>query len=130
VNKVKIALTESEFAQLMKYKTQLAQTHDQIVQVQRQADQQIAQLVNQGDELRNVLNTSWLAANRRAMLEDPTGIGLVEIPPMANDMGELMVNLKAKDNTAHWEAAHDVKRIASEDEAVQEKSDEEEVENG
>jgi len=126
---VKINLSDEEFAQLTRYKTQLRGTKDQIAAVQAQADKQVAQLVAQGDEIRNVLNTSWLAANRRVKLEDPE-FADVEIPSMVNDMGELMVNLKAKDKTAHWESVHDVKRIASEDLAGQDESDEEEKDNG
>jgi hypothetical protein len=125
VTKVKIELGDEEFAQLTRYKTQLEGTKEQITAVQKQADKQIAQLVGQGNEIKQVLNTTWLAANRRAKLEDPELID-VEIPPMVSDMGELLVNLKAKDKTAHWPRVHDVKRIASEDEAVQDKSDEEE----
>ena len=57
---------------------------------------------------------------------------------MVNDMGELMVNLKARDKTAHWESVHDQKRIAvgsptsrkEEEKAIQETSDEEDTEDG
>lgn len=124
---MKIELTDSEFAQITKYKEQLAATKTQTQAIQAQADKQISQLIAQGDELVDVLNTSWLAANRRVKLEDPELLNL-DIPPMVNEMGELMVNLKARDKTAHWESVHDVKRIASEEEVSQEASDEEESE--
>ena len=119
----KVKLLDSEFAQITKYRNQLLQTKNNVEKTQEQADQQIAQLVAQGDELAMVLNTSWLAANRRVMIEDPENFADVDFPPMVDDMGRQMVNLKAKDKTAHWESVHDVKRIAVESEAVQETSD-------
>jgi hypothetical protein len=134
----KVKLHDSEFAQLTKYKTRLQQTREQVLAVQAEADKRTAQLIAQGDELATVLNTTWLAANRRVKIEDPEYAD-VDFPPMVNEMGEQMVNLKAKDKTAHWESVHDVKRIASESEAFQEKcdveqstvkKDEEESENG
>ena len=118
----KVKLLESEFAQLMKYKAQLQQTREQVLAIQVEADKRIAQLVAQGNELADVLNTSWLAANRRVKIEDPE-FAEVDFPPMVDDMGRQMVNLKAKDKTAHWESVHDAKRIAVESEAVQETSD-------
>ena len=118
----KVKLLDSEFAQITKYRNQLLQTKNNVEKTQEQADQQIAQLVAQGDELVTVLNTSWLAANRRVKIEDPE-FADVDFPPMVNEMGEQMVNLKAKDKTAHWESVHDVKRIAVESEVVQETCD-------
>lgn len=125
---MKIKLSDDEFAQLTRYKTQLETIADQVVAIQKQADKQIAQLISNGDEVRTVLNTVWLAANRRVKLEDPE-FADVDFPPMVNDMGELMVNLKARDKTAHWESVHDIKRIASDSVAVQETSDETESED-
>jgi hypothetical protein len=122
-----VNLHDSEFAQLTKYKTQLQQTREQVLAIQAEADNRIARLVAQGDELVAVLNTSWLAANRRVMIEDPENFGDVEFPPMVNEMGQQMVNLKPKDKTAHWESVHDVKRIASEE--SQEEASEEERED-
>ncbi len=126
----KVKLYDSEFAQLMKYKTQIGKAREQVLAIQSQADKQIAQLIAQGDELRDVLNTSWLAASRRVMLEDPDfKVMDMDIPAcVVNEEGQQVVKLNAADKTAEWESVHDVKRIASEEPVQQEC--EEEKDNG
>lgn len=121
----KMNLHDSEFAQLMKYKTEIGKAREQVLVIQTQADKQIAQLIARGDELRDVLNTSWLAASRRVKLEEDAFRDM-DIPAcVVNEEGQQVVKLNAADKTAEWESVHDVKRIASE-KPVQQECDEEE----
>lgn len=120
----KVKLHDSEFAQLTKYKTQLGKAREQVLAIQAEADKRIAVLIAQGDELRDVLNTSWLAASRRVKLED-SDFRDMDIPAyVVNEEGQQVVTLNAADKTAEWESVHDMKRIASE-ETVQQECEEE-----
>ena len=141
---MKVLLTDDEYVQLSKYEEQIKSAKEQVELIQRQADKQIANLVSLGDETKAVLNITFLAANRRVQIEEPEKFAGIEFPPFIDDMGELMVNLKAKDKTAHFETTHDLKRIANQvadseeteatedglDEAVQEQCDEEKSDDG
>ena len=114
---MKIQLSDEEFVRIAKYTNQVGGIR-----------QQVQQLQNQGNEIVDVVNTSWLAANQRAKLEQEE-LRTMDIPKMIDEQGQLIVVLNPKDKTAEWQSVHDVKRVGNtEPEVKEEKSDVEEPE--
>lgn len=104
-------LRDEEFMRIQKYRTRLAAIHNQV-----------ENLMAQGDDIKDIVNTCFRDASRRAQLEDKLGDD--SVPPMINAMGQEVVRINAKTRTAQWETHHDAKRIAKEAESDDEKCDE------
>lgn len=100
VNIVKIELNDEEYARIVRYLGRLEGLR-----------QQIESLKRQGDEMVDVINTSWRSAYRRVQLEDPA-VKNEDIPQMVDEQGNMVIELNPKDKTAEWASTHDVKRVA------------------
>ena len=114
---MKIQLSDEEFGRIAKYTNQLGGIR-----------QQIQQLQNQGNEIVDVINTSWLAGNQREKLDNEE-LREVDIPAMIDEQVQLVVVLNPKDKTAEWQSAHDVKRFGNPEEVEAETTEETSDEN-
>ena len=99
---MKIKLSDDEVARINKFLARLGAL-----------EQQVKNLKAQGDELVDVINTSWRDASQRVRLADHNLLDL-DVPPMINGMGQQVVRIDVKTRTAQWETHHDAKRIAKE----------------
>ena len=108
---MKIKLSDDEVARINKFLARLGAL-----------EQQVKNLKAQGDELVDVINTSWRDASQRVRLADHNLLDL-DVPPMINGMGQQVVSIDAKTRTAYWETHHDAKRIAKEPEGILESID-------
>ena len=98
---------------------------DEFVRIQKKLStisaiqNQVNNLLAQGNEIKDIVNTAWRDAHRGAQLEDKEfreRLGDDTVPPMINGMGQQVVIIDAKTRTARWETHHDAKRIAKEPE--------------
>ncbi len=102
-----IKLTESEFMELKKYQDNYDARVERAQIVREHAAQQIAKevsgLIEQGNDVRRILNIIWQAAHRLRQMEDPA-LRDIDIPPILDHTGAQLVTLDATNLTASWEA--------------------------
>ena len=106
VTGMNIQLSDEEFIRIQRYRAQLGAIRGQI-----------DSLMVKGDEVADVLNTSFRDANRRVQLEDKEFVerlGGEPIPPLVNAIGMEIVTINTKTREATWKTVHDAKRIAKE----------------
>ena len=96
-----IALTDQELLRLARYKQKLRELKAAIEEVQAEADEKVAALLQEGADIVDILQVSWTAVFRRAKLDNVVPVQL-EAPLIVDAQGNQAVMINMVKKEAEW----------------------------